>query len=98
MTPSASSLSERMRSAYATLGLPLNDLSGDHVVLSPIDGQPLGGVRYTDLARTERALSTAADAFRALRVIPAPKRGELIRRYGEALRQHKETLGTIITL
>ena len=49
-------------------------------------------------AELARALSAAQRAFLAWREVPAPKRGELVRRYGEALRAHKRDLGRLVTL
>ncbi|MBL9199907.1 MAG: aldehyde dehydrogenase family protein [Opitutaceae bacterium] len=65
---------------------------------TPIDGTVLARVRTVTPAETARAVGAAEKAFRAWREVPAPKRGELVRRYGEALRRHKRDLGRLVTL
>ncbi len=65
---------------------------------TPIDGTVLARVRTVTPAETARAVGAAERAFRAWREVPAPRRGELARRLGEALRAHKRDLGRLITL
>ena len=65
---------------------------------SPIDGSVLGRVTTATHADLERAIGAAQRAFLAWRDVPAPKRGEVVRRYGEALRIHKRDLGRLVTL
>jgi aldehyde dehydrogenase (NAD+) len=68
---------------------------GDFDSLSPIDGRPLGRVPVGDPAR---ASERAAEAFLNWRVMPAPRRGELVRLLGEELRAAKEPLARLVTL
>jgi aldehyde dehydrogenase (NAD+) len=65
---------------------------------SPIDGSRLGRVRTASAADYERAAAAAQQAFADWRDLPAPKRGEVIRRYGEALRGLKRELGRLVSL
>ncbi len=65
---------------------------------SPIDGSLLGQVRTATPEEYERALQRAAAAFEKWRSVPAPKRGEVIRQLGNALRDAKEDLGALVTL
>ncbi|MDQ5979362.1 MAG: aldehyde dehydrogenase [Verrucomicrobiota bacterium] len=65
---------------------------------SPIDGSLLGRVRTASPADYERAVAAAHAAFADWRDLPAPKRGEVIRRYGEALRGLKRELGRLVSL
>ncbi len=65
---------------------------------SPIDGSRLGRVRTASAADYERAVTAAAQAFADWRELPAPKRGAVIRRYGEALRGLKRELGLLVSL
>ena len=84
---------------YAALGLMPTDLSGgDLAVRSPIDGALLAEVHTTPLEDVDAAIERATDAFTAWRRVPAPRRGELIRLFGEELRQHKGLLGRLVTL
>ncbi len=71
---------------------------GDLEVVSPIDGHCLGRLRSHDGAHVAAAIETAQDAFVAWRTVPAPKRGELIRLFGNELRASKEPLGRLITI
>jgi len=68
------------------------------LVRSPIDGALLGTLTRDDLESCHGAVIRAAEAFAALRRVPAPRRGELMRRYGDALREHKEPLATLVSL
>ncbi len=72
--------------------------AGDHIVRSPIDGAEIGRVAFDDAASVETKIAAAADAFRAWRDVPAPRRGELVRLFGEELRANKEALGRLVTL
>ncbi|RXK56915.1 aldehyde dehydrogenase family protein [Oleiharenicola lentus] len=65
---------------------------------SPIDGSLIGRVRTASPADYERTVKAAAEAFIDWRDLPAPKRGEVIRRYGEALRGLKRELGRLVSL
>ena len=65
---------------------------------SPNDGSLLGEVRTATPPEYERALQRAAAAFEKWKVVPAPKRGEIIRQLGNALRDAKDQLGMLVTL
>ncbi|GAA5184685.1 aldehyde dehydrogenase family protein [Niveibacterium umoris] len=65
---------------------------------SPLDGAPLGSQLLADPALAAEAVERAQAAFMAWRTVPAPRRGELVRRIGEAVRQNKRELARIITL
>lgn len=65
---------------------------------SPNDGTLLGEVRTATASEYERAMQRASAAFEKWRVIPAPKRGEVIRQLGGALRAAKKNLGMLVTL
>ena len=65
---------------------------------SPIDGTLLARVRQASLDDYEGVVSAAQRAFQAWRDLPAPKRGEMVRRYGEALRGLKKELGQLVAL
>jgi aldehyde dehydrogenase (NAD+) len=65
---------------------------------SPIDGAPLASVRAATPADVARAAGANAEAFRLWRLVPAPRRGELVRRIGQAVRERKEELAALVTL
>ncbi len=64
---------------------------------SPVDGALIGSVSQTTRAEYDQVIETAQTAFLAWRQIPAPKRGEVVRQYGEALRKHKDALGRLVS-
>ena len=65
---------------------------------SPIDGGLLGKVAEDDAAAVDAACGAALAAFEAWRLVPAPRRGELVRLLGEELRAAKQDLGRLVTL
>ena len=65
---------------------------------SPVDGAVTGKVVESTAADMQAAVSTAHAAFLQWRVIPAPKRGELVRKFGEVLRAHKTDLAALVSL
>lgn len=68
------------------------------IIKSPINGLPIGEVLDAPSSDLAFALNRAEEAFREWRSVPPPKRGALIKSYGELLREHKETLAEIVTL
>ncbi len=65
---------------------------------NPATGEVLGRVRTATAVDYERIMVAAREAFLEWRMVPAPKRGEIIRLIGEELRTHKDALGTLVTL
>jgi aldehyde dehydrogenase (NAD+) len=66
--------------------------------LSPIDGRLLATVRTASADEYEQAIKRAREAFQQWQLIPAPKRGEIVRQLGNALREAKHDLGWLVTL
>ena len=66
--------------------------------VSPIDGKVLASVRTATPEDYERVVQRAQEAFQKWQTVPAPKRGEVIRQLGNALREAKEELGELVTL
>jgi aldehyde dehydrogenase (NAD+) len=71
---------------------------GDLVAHSPIDGSEIGRVVSDSMASTTQKIDAAAAAFEIWRMVPAPVRGEMVRRLGVALRQHQAALGELVTI
>jgi aldehyde dehydrogenase (NAD+) len=67
-------------------------------VCTPIDGSVLARVAMTSPAELGAALDRAHQRFLGWRDVPAPKRGELVRVFGDSVRRHKSELGRLITL
>ncbi|HUB62671.1 MAG TPA: aldehyde dehydrogenase family protein [Puia sp.] len=65
--------------------------------LSPVDGKRIGVVTQTDKAAYDQVVSAAEGAFRIWRSWPAPRRGDIVRQIGEALRNKKEPLGRLVS-
>jgi aldehyde dehydrogenase (NAD+) len=66
--------------------------------LNPATGEVLGRVKLATLADYERTIPVMEEAFRRWRTLPAPKRGEIVREIGAALREQKDDLGALVTL
>jgi aldehyde dehydrogenase (NAD+) len=66
--------------------------------ISPNDLQPIGKIRCATIDDYEIIIARAAEAFQTWRMIPAPKRGEIVRQIGEVLRDHRKSLAEIISL
>src|SRR6266516_1840250 len=65
--------------------------------ISPIDGKVIARVREASAEDYDRAVTRALEAFLQWRTIPAPVRGETIRRFGQALRAAKTDLARLVT-
>ncbi|GJM33515.1 MAG: aldehyde dehydrogenase [Saprospiraceae bacterium] len=64
---------------------------------SPVDGAFIGSVSQTTREEYDQVIEKAQASFKAWRNVPAPKRGEVVRQYGDALRQHKDALGRLVS-
>ena len=64
---------------------------------SPVDGQLIGSVGKASKADYEKVIAAAEDAKHKWASIPAPKRGEVVRQIGNALRENKEALGQLVS-
>jgi aldehyde dehydrogenase (NAD+) len=71
---------------------------GDLVARTPIDGSVTARVATQAPADVGAAVARAHDAFLAWRNVPAPRRGELIRLFGEELRASKDALAALVTI
>jgi len=68
------------------------------VSYNPTTGEPIASVIQASEAAYERVIGKAQAAFEKWRMVPAPKRGEVIFDLGNALRELKEPLGELVTL
>jgi aldehyde dehydrogenase (NAD+) len=110
MPTKSSTVSSVARAIFPKLGLAQKSVNpgafwgewgGSGPVLekrSPIDGSVLGRIAQAAPADYERAAGEAQAAFADWREVPAPKRGEVVRCYGEALRGLKTELGRLVSL
>ena len=66
--------------------------------INPTTGELIGSVKNTTTEEYEQILTAAQEAFLEWRQIPAPVRGDAIRRVGAALRENKDALGSLVSL
>ena len=66
--------------------------------VSPIDGKIIATVGQATVEEYEQTVTAAQKAFESWRLLPAPKRGDVVRRLGNALREHKADLGALVTI
>ncbi|MCK9226306.1 MAG: aldehyde dehydrogenase family protein [Syntrophorhabdaceae bacterium] len=66
--------------------------------VSPIDGHKIGRVKCADRDDYETVITRAIEAFEEWRTIPAPRRGDVVRQIGNALRARKKDLGDLVSL
>jgi len=64
---------------------------------SPVDGKLIASVTAASEKNYNAAITQAQKAFAEWRMVPAPKRGEIVRQIGEALRKYKEPLGRLVS-
>src|SRR6218665_2036285 len=77
----------------------INNFSSGEILesYSPVDGKLIASVKKSSSEDYEKAIQTGAEAFKTFRLIPAPQRGEIVRQFGEKLRQNKEALGKLVS-
>jgi len=66
-------------------------------IVSPTDGKKIASVKFATADNYNQAVEQAQKAFINWRTVPAPKRGEIVREIGNALRDNKEALGTLVS-
>ncbi|RZP18508.1 MAG: aldehyde dehydrogenase family protein [Flavobacteriales bacterium] len=64
---------------------------------SPVDGKLIGKVTTTSREDYDRVIDTAQAAYKEWRKVPAPQRGEIVRQFGNKLRELKEPLGQLVS-
>ena len=76
-----------------------NNFSNGEIIesFSPVDGKLIGKVKTTTRADYEKVMDAATKAFLSFRDIPAPQRGEIVRQFGNKLRDLKEPLGKLVS-
>jgi len=64
---------------------------------SPVNGEKIGEVSVTTKDQYEQVVEAARKAFVDWRMMPAPQRGEIVRQYGNVLRENKDALGRLVS-
>ncbi|QKJ64257.1 aldehyde dehydrogenase family protein [Flavobacterium sp. M31R6] len=77
----------------------VNNFSNGEILesYSPVDGQLIAKVKTSTTEDYEKVMSSATAAFKTFRLMPAPQRGEIVRQFGDKLRQNKEALGKLVS-
>jgi aldehyde dehydrogenase (NAD+) len=66
-------------------------------IISPVDGKKIAAVNMATFADYNQVADKATAAFKQWRTLPAPKRGEIVRQIGQALRENKDQLGKLVS-
>jgi aldehyde dehydrogenase (NAD+) len=66
-------------------------------IVSPVDGKRIAGAKFATENDYNQAIAAAQKAFTTWRTVPAPKRGEIVREIGDALRANKQQLGALVS-
>src|SRR5439155_16036443 len=82
----------------ASTGYEWIQSSGKQITsFTPVDGKAIANVNSADDQAYEKVIETAEKAFAEWRMWPSPKRGDVVRQVGEALRKNKESLGKLVS-
>ncbi len=83
----------------ASTGLEWNETcdQGELSIISPANGKAIASVYLASTADYENVVQKSMEAFKVWRKVPAPKRGEVVRQIGNALREYKTDLGTLVS-
>ncbi|MCQ4079774.1 aldehyde dehydrogenase family protein [Streptomyces sp. RB6PN25] len=95
--PTTDDLRARARTALEHIGVCVPG-GNDFEARTPITGESLFGVAAATDADSEQAVAAARAAFLTWRAMPAPRRGELVRRLGVLLREHSSDLADLVTI
>lgn len=90
---------ESVNSLLAAMGVDLATFEGDQLECrTPVNDAALARLHTDKAEQVAEKITRAQAAFQQWRMVPPPRRGELIRLFGEELRAHKQTLGKLVTM
>ena len=90
---------QRAEEIFRALDIPVGSLaSGEHPVYSPVDGQQTAAVGLAGADKLGDGIERSRRAFNEWRDVPAPRRGEVVRAFGDSLRAHKSALAALVTM
>jgi aldehyde dehydrogenase (NAD+) len=95
--PTTAEISSDVLRALKATGVDPDAIAGGTELRTPITGEVILSVRSHTDDDVDAAVAEAAEAFTAWREVPAPVRGQLVKRWGELLAEHKEDLATLVT-
>ena len=83
----------------ASTGIEWNTTTdqGELNIVSPVDGKTIASVYLASEEDYERIVAKGVEAFKVWRMVPAPKRGEIVRQIGNQLRKYKDALGSLVS-
>lgn len=89
------SLQHEVENLLNTLGAIAHGTAPVH---SPVDGSQVATYAQATPSEVKMAVAQSCTAFKTWRMVPAPRRGELVRLFGNALRDHKKNLARLVTI
>ena len=95
--PTTSGITADVTRSLKAIGVDADAIAGDTEVRTPSTGEVIFKVRTHNSDDIDAAVAKAAEAFVTWREVPAPVRGQLVKRWGELLSEHKEDLATLVT-
>ncbi len=95
--PTTAEITADVLRALKATGVDTDAVAGDIEVRTPITGEVIFALRHHTDTEIDAAIAGAAETFAAWREVPAPVRGQLVKRWGQLLTEHKEDLATLVT-
>jgi aldehyde dehydrogenase (NAD+) len=95
--PTTAEITANVLRALKATGVDTDAVTGDTEVRTPITGEVIFKVKTHSSDDIDTAVSQAAEAFKTWREVPAPVRGQLVKRWGQLLTEHKADLATLVT-
>ncbi|QFG68281.1 aldehyde dehydrogenase family protein [Ornithinimicrobium pratense] len=96
--PTADDLRTRAEAAARACGVDLASREGEMEGRSPVNGGVVSGLSWNTAADVREMVDAAHEAYLRWRVVPAPVRGALVRRWAELLAEHKADLATLVSI
>src|SRR5258708_3646149 len=92
-------IAEETAELLAEMGVGKGALDGGDLSLrSPVTGEQIAALKTISPTEAAKTIDAAHAAFQAWRMVPGPRRGELVRLRGEELRAHKAELGRLVSI
>jgi aldehyde dehydrogenase (NAD+) len=95
--PTTAEITDEVERALKAVGVDSGAVAGDTEVRTPITGGVIFTVRTQTADDVDAAIASASEVFPLWREVPAPVRGQLVKRWGELLSEHKAELATLVT-
>ena len=95
--PTTEAIAAQVRAGLDRIGVAADATTGPREVRTPITGGVIAGTVQHQVDDVRAAIEQAHEAFLEWRLVPAPVRGQLVKRWGELLVEHKDDLATIVT-